>query len=74
MPNLFQAFRDALAIEAPLLVGTVTAVYVGGATVELPGGGLLQARGEATLGQKVYVRDGAIEGPAPDLPIEVIEV
>jgi hypothetical protein len=33
----------------------------------LPGGGKLQARGETTPGQRVFVRDGAIEGPAPEL-------
>jgi len=37
------------------------------ATITLPGGGKLQARGEATQGQRVFVRDGAIEGPAPEL-------
>lgn len=64
----------ALLPERPLLVGTVNAFADGIATVELPGGGLVTARGAATVGQQVFVRDGAIEGTAPALPVEVIEV
>lgn len=64
----------ALLPERPLLVGTVSAFADGIATVELPGGGLVTARGAATVGQQVFVRDGAIEGTAPTLPVEVIEV
>jgi hypothetical protein len=36
-------------------------------TVQLPGGGVLQARGDAAVGDRVFVRDGLIEGPAPAL-------
>jgi hypothetical protein len=42
--------------------------------VELPDGTQISARGEATLSERVFVRDGAIEGPAPTLPVEIIEV
>lgn len=42
--------------------------------VELPDGAQIPARGAATLGERVFVRDGAIEGPAPTLPVELIEV
>ena len=73
MSNLFKAFTDLLPAR-PLQVGTVLSVSGGIATVELPGGGILQARGAATAGQRVFVRDGLIEGLAPDLPVEVIEV
>ena len=46
----------------------LTLVVSGGvATITLPGGGVLQARGEATAGQRVFVRDGVIEGEAPTL-------
>lgn len=55
----------------PLLVGTVTGVSAGVATIEQPGGGIARARGAATVGQRVFFRDGAIEGLAPDL--EVVE-
>ena len=40
----------------------------------LPGGGVLRARGSEPLGAKVFVRDGVIEGAAPSLLIEVIEI
>ena len=42
--------------------------------IELPDGTQIPARGEATLGERVFVRDGAIEGPAPTLPVELIEI
>ena len=51
-------------------VGTVSAVDNGIATVTLPGGGQLRARGEATVGAQVYVQDGVIQGPAPELPLD----
>ena len=64
--NLFKQFLDLLP-PRPLKVGTVQSIYSGIATIELPGGGVLQARGEAAQGQRVFVRDGLIEGPAPEL-------
>ena len=73
MHNLYRQFRQLLP-EPPLQVGTVIEVGTGVALVVLPGGGLIRARGEAELGQNVFVRDALIEGPAPALPLEVIEI
>lgn len=66
MFNLYQQFTD-LTLSPLLEVGEVTAAGAGVATVTLPGGGVLQARGDATVGQRVWVRDGVIEGVAPTL-------
>lgn len=72
--NLYRQFLDILP-PRPLQVATVTAVAGGTCTVELPGGGVLQVRGDAAVSDRVFVRDGVIEGAAPSgLPIEVIEV
>lgn len=71
--NVFSQWRDLFA-AGPVQVGTVTAYEGGTATIELPGGGTLRARGEATIGQRVYVRDGLIQGAAPDLPLDSGEV
>ena len=46
----------------------------GVATIEVPGGGYAQARGDATVGQRVYFRDGAIEGLAPTLTLVSADV
>jgi hypothetical protein len=73
MRNLFRQFLDLIPDPA-LQVGTVQSVGNGVATLQMPGGGLLKARGDATVGQRVFVRGGAIEGLAPTLPVEVIEV
>jgi hypothetical protein len=73
MSNLFKAFLDLLP-GRPLQVGTVLSVSSCIATVELPGGGRLQARGQALADQRVFVRDGQIEGLAPNLPVEIIEI
>lgn len=73
MSNIYRTFLDLLPAR-PLQVGTVLSVSGGIVNVELPGGGHLQARGSATAGQRVFVRDGLVEGAAPDLPVEVIEV
>lgn len=73
MRNPYRALLDLLP-TAPLQVGDVTAYSNGVATIELPGGGSIQARGEASVGDRVFVRDGVIEGTAPSLTVELIEV
>ena len=66
MANLYKQFLD-LQPPKPLEVGTVLFIDHGLANVEMPGGGAIQARGQATQGQRVFVRDGVIEGEAPTL-------
>lgn len=68
MRNLYKAFRDLIP-EAPLQTGTVIAVDGPIYTVQLPGGPQLQARGNAAVGQQVFVRDGLIEGEAPSITL-----
>ena len=71
--NVFQRLK-ALFPDPPLLVATVTAIDGDVATCQLPDGGVIHARGAASVSQKVFVRDGVIEGTAPDLPILLIDV
>lgn len=73
MPNLLAEFKSLLP-DAPLLAGTVTAIAGNVATIELPDGATLTARGPATIGQRVFVRDGAIQGQAPALTTVLIEI
>jgi hypothetical protein len=73
MRNPYALLRELLP-ESPLQVGTVSAIGNGVASISLPGGGVAQARGEATVGDKVFFRGGAIEGPAPSLPLVEIDV
>lgn len=73
MRNIYREFLDLLP-ATPRQVGTVTEFDTGIATVELPGGGLLQALGTAAVGDRVFVRDGVIEGPAPNLTFVAIDV
>ena len=73
MDNLYQQFK-AVFPDAPLFVGTVQAVSGGVATVLLPDGGILRARGDAAIGTQVWVRDGVLEGEAPALPVAVVWV
>lgn len=72
----FNPYKRLLALipNPPLQVGEVVQFNDGVATIEVPGGGIAQARGSTTVGAKVFFRDGLIEGPAPDLPVEVIEL
>ncbi len=58
----------------PLQVGNVTGITNGVATIELPGGGLVTARGNTTPGARVFFRDDVIEGPAPTLTLVTVEV
>lgn len=72
--NAYRALRDLLPEAPPLFVGQVVANSGGLATIEVPGGGTLQARGSAAVGDRVFFRDGVIESEAPDLPTLVIEI
>jgi hypothetical protein len=65
---------QGLVSGAPLQVGVVVAIEDGVASIELPGGGLVQARGAASIGSTVFVRGGVIEGESTDLPIEIIDL
>ena len=67
MRNAYRQFLDLLP-QRPLVVGEVTAAGAGVSTVTLPGGAVIHARGQVTVGQWVFVRDGVIEGPAPSVP------
>lgn len=71
--NLWKRLKQLLP-DAPLLVGTVSSVSSYGAVVELPDGSLVSVRGDATVGQHVFIRDGLIEGLAPSLTAVLIEV
>ncbi len=73
MPNLYAEFRRLLPAQ-PEQLGKVIAVDGGVATVELPGGGRIRVRGDATVGQNVFCRDGVIEGPAPDMTFVAITI
>ncbi len=74
MLNSFKELLDLLP-QTPLLVGQITVVASGTATVQYPGGGTQLVRGSGySVGAKVFVRDGVIEGLAPSLPTVTIEV
>lgn len=74
--NLYRALRELLP-EAPLQVATVAAVHMATSesTITWPGGSQQRVRGAAAgVGQSVFVRNGVIEGQAPTLTLEVIEL
>lgn len=71
MSNLYRKFRDLISDE-PLLVGEVLSIDP--MRIGLPDGSVITARGDAAVGQMVFVRDGAVEGQAPALAVEVIEI
>lgn len=74
--NLYRALRELLP-EAPLQVATVAEVHTATreSTVTWPGGSTQRVRGTAvSVGQSAFVRSGVIEGRAPDLTLETIEV
>ncbi len=74
MPNPWRLFSDLLP-NTPRLIGTVAVVHSDGTvTLTLLDGGTLRVRGIAGVGQRIFVRDGKIEGEAPDLPEAHIEI
>lgn len=71
--NLWKRLKQMLP-DAPLLVGEVISATSYGAMVALPDGSVVSVRGDAVNGQQVFIRDGLIEGPAPSLPVTLIEI
>lgn len=71
--NPYKVFKSLIPTY-PRQIGVVISGGSGAFTIELAGGGTLNALGVASIGDQVYVRDGVIEGVAPTLPIELIEV
>lgn len=74
--NLYRALRELLP-DAPLQVATVTFGHTstGDSTVTWPGGSTQRVRGvSVAAGLLAFVLNGVIEGPAPSLTLEVIEV
>ena len=70
MPNIYSELR-ALLDPGKLQIGEVTGWQDGLAKVSLHGAGEIYARGHASVGDKVYVQAGVIQGPAPNLPVYV---
>jgi hypothetical protein len=64
--NLYRQLVDLLPADR-LEVGQVAAVTADGVRVTLLDGSLISARGTAEVGDYVYIRGGAVEGPAPTL-------
>ena len=70
MPNVFGQLQELLK-PGRVQIASVVSVEDGMAVLELPGGGQMSARGAATVGGNVFVQDGVIQGPAPNLPLFV---
>ena len=73
MSNVYRRLMDLLPSE-PIQAGEVVGIAQDGVIVELPTGVKVRARGEAEVGDHVYIRGGAVEGPAPALTGTDIEV
>ena len=73
MLNPYKALLDLLP-QSPVQLGVVASVEGGTCRVTLEGGGDVWVRGAATVGDRVFTRGGAIEGLAPALPLELMEV
>jgi len=71
--NLYKVFKELIPSER-LDIGQIIAVHDDGVTVELPTGATMRVRGGGTVGDYVYLRGGAVSGPAPSLPVVSIEV
>ncbi len=73
--NLWTRFRQLLP-KTPLIIVTVTAINTDGtSTVTTVGGGGMRVAGTSVaVDSKAYVKDGRIQGEAPNLPHYEISV
>ena len=62
--------------QSPLLIGTVKNISNGVATINIEGGGICKARcsDSIKIDDKVFVKDNYVEGKAPNLPLNFIEI
>jgi hypothetical protein len=74
MPNLWRQFQDLLPTNVTLIGTVVTTHADHTVSVQLLDGGLLRVAGAPADGTRVFVRDGRIEGEAPELPQIDIEI
>lgn len=74
--SFYSELIDAALPHRPLQVGQVTYFDAGAGlcTVELPGGGVIRARGAAQVDDMVFVRDGVIEGTTASLTLVTHEI
>jgi len=75
-PTFWKCFQRLLP-DSPTIVATVVAVAPasGFSTVQTPSGGIVRVKGTGVpAGGKCYIKDGVIQGPAPDLPHYELEV
>ena len=75
MSNLWAEFKRLVPGD-PLQIGTVDSHNADGtSSITLLGGGSLRARGQSvSVGQKAFVRAGLVEGAAPNLAVEMIDI
>jgi hypothetical protein len=75
MTNVFRQLIELLP-QTPLTIATVAADHVDGTcTVTYPGGSQTRVRGEGfAVSERVFVRNGVIEGTAPTLSAVTVEV
>lgn len=77
MRNIFRQFVDLLPKES-VEIGDVMASDASSSVVQLPSGDLVNARGSASVGTRVFIRVSeragiSIDGPAPSLPFFTID-
>lgn len=71
--NLFVRLQKLLP-GSPLLVADVVSGSGSAWVLQLPDGSQIAARGSASVGDRVFVRGGLIEGQAPHLTVVTVEV
>ena len=73
-PNVWATWRRLLP-DAPLLAGTVSVAHGDGTvSVALVGGGTIRVRGDGAANDRVWVRDGRVDGSAPAMAGYDLEV
>ncbi len=75
MANLWAKFKSLIP-EEPLIIGTVSSINADGtSTITTYTGGTMRIKGQSVaVGAKAFVRFGEITGPAPSLPLTVVDI
>ncbi|CDH46075.1 hypothetical protein [Candidatus Contendibacter odensensis] len=68
--NLWRRWKDLQSAD-PILVADVVALDSGRVLVEFPGGSTTWILGTRTIGGRVFVQGGKVQGDAPSLALVV---
>lgn len=72
--NVWRRFQQLANPPSLVTVGLCVDAEFGSCTIELIGGSRIRVVGAGTTGKKYFIKDGRLDGEAPDLDVQFIDI